>query len=89
MVWTKRYYQNTEFILGCTWHECLTHLHLERPKEAGCFWKYFTYEGIFMKVFEGEMFIRSQTITLLQIFCEFMHYFKVIFKTMRVADVTF
>ena len=41
-----------------------------------------------MKIFEGEMFIRSQTITLLQIFCELMLSFKVILKTMRVADVT-
>ena len=34
-----------------------------------------------MKIFEGDMFIRSQTITLLQIFSESMLYFKVIFKT--------
>ena len=41
-----------------------------------------------MKIFEGEMFIRCQTMTLLQIFCELMLYFKIIFKIMRVADVT-
>ena len=69
--------------------DALTHLHSERPKEAWWFWKYFTYEGIFMKIFEGEMFIRSQTIALLQIVCELMLYFQVIFESTRVADDTF
>ena len=42
-----------------------------------------------MKIVQGEVFIKSQTITLHQIFRERMLSFKVIFKTMRVADVTF
>ena len=67
----------------------LTHLHSERPKEARQFWKYFTYKSILMKTFEGEMLIRSQTKTLLQIYCELSLYSQVIFKSMRVADDTF
>ena len=69
--------------------ECLTHLHSERPKEAWPFWQYFTYKSIFLKTFEGEMLIRSQTTTFLQIFCELSLYSKVIIKSMRVADDTF
>ena len=46
-------------------------------------------KSIFWKIFEGEMLIRSQTTTLLQIFCELLLYSPVIFKSMRVADITF
>ena len=67
----------------------LTHLHSERPKEAWQFRKYFIYKVIFLKTFEGELFIRSQTTTPLQIFCELSLYSQVIFKSMRVADDTF
>ena len=68
-------------------HFCpLTHLHSERPKEAGRFWEYFTQKSIFLKTFEGEMLIRSQTTTLLQIFCEMLLYSQVIFKSMKLAD---
>ena len=35
---------------------------------------YLTYKHIFLKTFEGEMLITSQTRTLLQIFCEFLLY---------------
>ena len=35
------------------------------------------------------MFIRSQTTTLLQIFCELLLCSQVIFKSMKVADVRF
>ena len=48
-----------------------------------------TYKSIFWKTYEGEMFIRSQTTTLLQIFCEFSLCSQVIFKSMKVADVRF
>ena len=41
-----------------------------------------------MKTFEGEMFIRSQITTLLQIFSELSLYSQVIFKSMKVADDT-
>ena len=41
------------------------------------------------KTFEGEMLIRSETTTLLQIFCEFSLYSQVVFKSMRVADNSF
>ena len=67
----------------------LTHLHSEQPKEAWRFWEYFTQKSIFLKTFGGEMLIRSQTTTLLQIFCELLLYSKVIFESMKVADDTF
>ena len=67
----------------------LTHLHSERPNEAWQFWKYFTYKSILVKSPEREMLIRSQTKTLLQIFCELSLYSQVIIKSMRVADDTF
>ena len=41
------------------------------------------------KIFEGEMFIRILPTTLLQIFCENLFYFQVIFKSMKIADDTF
>ena len=67
----------------------LTHSHSERPKQAWRFWKYFTCKGIFWEIFEGEMFIISQTTTLLKIFCELSHYSRVIYKSMREADDPF
>ena len=67
----------------------LTHLHSEQPKEAWLFWEYFTQKNIFLKTFEGEMLIRSQTKTLIQIFCELLLYSQVIFESMKVADDTF
>ena len=66
----------------------LTHSHSERPKQAWQFWIYFSNKGIFWKIFEGEMLIRSQTTTLLQIFCELLLYSQVSFKSMKVADDT-
>ena len=51
--------------------------------------KYITYQSIIWKTFEGEMIIRSQTTTLLQICYELSPYLQVIFKSMRVADDTF
>ena len=41
------------------------------------------------KIFEGEMFIRILPTTLIQIFCENLLYFQVIFKSMKIADDTF
>ena len=49
----------------------------------------FNLQKKFLKTFEGDMLISSQTRTLLQIFCEFLLYSKDIFKSMRVADDTF
>ena len=46
----------------------------------------FFYQEHFLKIFEGEMLIRSHTTTLLQIFCELLLYSQVIFKSMEVAD---
>ena len=66
----------------------LTHSHSERPKQAIQFWVYFSIKSIFRKIFEGEMLIRSQTTTLLLIFCELLLYSQVIFKSMKVADDT-
>ena len=43
----------------------------------------------YQKIFEGEMFIRILLTTLLQIFCENLLYFQVIFKSMKIADDTF
>ena len=41
-----------------------------------------------MKIFEGEMLIRNQITTLLQIFCDLSLYSQVIFESMRIADDT-
>ena len=46
-------------------------------------------ELINMYLIEEEVLIRSQTTTLLQIFCEVVLYSKVIFKSMQVADDNF
>ena len=43
----------------------------------------------FLETYEGEMIIRSQTTTLLQIFCELSLCSQVIFKSMKVANVRF
>ena len=45
----------------------------------------FSEKNIFKKVFEGEM-IRAQPTTLFQIFCKFIKYAKVIFKTIIDPD---
>ena len=39
-----------------------------------------------MKTFEREMSIRRHTTNLLQIFCEILLHYRVIFKSMNVAD---
>ena len=44
---------------------------------------------MFWKEFEGEMLIKSQATTLLQIYCELLLYSQDIFKSMKVADDTF
>ena len=64
----------------------LTLSHSEPPKQAWQFWKYFLTKAFFGKMFEEEMLTRSQTTTLLQIFCEFSLYSQVIFKSMKIAD---
>ena len=68
---------------------CLTYSHSEQPKQAWQFWKDFFNKSIIWKIFEGEMLTRSQTATLLQIFCKISLYSQVIFKSMKVADGTF
>ena len=40
------------------------------------------------KIFDGELFIRTLSTTLLQIFCDFMLHFKVIFESLKVPDDT-
>ena len=40
-------------------------------------------------IFEGEMFSLIYPTSLLQIFCENLLYFQVIFKIMKIADDTF
>ena len=76
-------------VLVATGMNVLTYSHSEQPKQAGRFWKYFPYKTIFWKVFDGEMLIRSQKTTLLQIFCELSLYSQVMLKSIRVADDTF
>ena len=49
----------------------------------------FSNKSIFWKIIEGKMLDRSQTTTLLQEFCELLLSFKVILKSMKVADDTF
>ena len=43
-------------------------------------------KAIFKKIFEEELFIRTLSTTLLQIFCKCMLYSKVIFKNMIIPD---
>ena len=45
-------------------------------------------KAFFSKTFEGEMLIRSQTTTHIQILGALLLYFQVIFISMRVADDT-
>ena len=52
----------------------------------GYFVDIFLPEPCLSKIFEGEMFIRILTTTLLQIFCENLLYFQVIFKSVKIAD---
>ena len=49
----------------------------------------FLTKACLSKLFEGEMFIRLLPTTLLQIFCENLLYFQVIFKSVKIADDTF
>ena len=67
----------------------LTHLDSGQPKQAWQIWKYFANNSIFLKTSQGEMFIRSQATTFLQIFFEFLLFSSDIYKSMRVADNTF
>ena len=50
---------------------------------------FFSKKRFYQKIFEGEMFIRILPTTLLQIFCENLLYFQVIFKSMKIADNIF
>ena len=43
----------------------------------------FLTKAFLSKIFEGEMFIRILPTTVLQIFCENLLYFQVIFKSMK------
>ena len=58
------------------------------PKTTRLFWWYLSNKGIMRKIFEGEMFIRTLSTTLLQIFCELKLYSKIIFKNMISPDDT-
>ena len=49
----------------------------------------FFTKAFLSKIFEGEIIIRILPTTLLQIFCENLLYFQVIFKSMKIADDTF
>ena len=73
---------------GRTSSTFLTHLHSEQPKRLGDFGNISLKKAFFLKLFEGEMLIRNQTSTLLQIFCKLLIYSHVTFKSMRVADDT-
>ena len=53
---------------------------------ASLFWSCILKKSILSKVFDEDMLIRSKQTTPLQIFCKFMLYFGVIFKSMKVAD---
>ena len=48
----------------------------------------FDYFADFQKIFEEKMFTRTPSTTLFQIFCELMHYSKIIFKSMTGPDDT-
>ena len=50
---------------------------------------YLIDRSIFGIIFEGELFIRSKSTTLLQIFGEFLQYFKIIFSISKDPDNTF
>ena len=60
---------------GTNW---LTHWCSQRPKQAWQFWWYLSNRSIFLKIFEGELSIRSLTTTFLEIFCELLLYSQVI-----------
>ena len=49
----------------------------------------FLTKAFLSKIFGGEMLIRILATTLLQIVCENLLYFQVIFKSMKIADDTF
>ena len=51
-------------------------------------WCYLFNKSNIWEIFEGELFIRSLSTTLLQILCEFMPHSKVIFKSMAGPDKT-
>ena len=53
----------------------------EAAKAAWLFWNYLSDNSNIQKIFEGEMLIKIQRTTLLQIFCEFVINRKVIFKS--------
>ena len=62
---------------------------IDLPLSIDCFVDIFLTKAFLSKLFEGEMFIRILPTTLLQIFCENLLYFQVIFKSMIIADNTF
>ena len=64
----------------------LNPLTLRAAKRGLTILEIFNVQNIFLKTFEGEMLITSQTTNLLQIFCENSLYSQVIFKSMKVAD---
>ena len=63
-----------------------THSGQNRPDD---FENILDKKAFFMRTFEEEMLIRSHTTTLIQIFCELLLNYQVIFKGVRVADDTF
>ena len=58
------------------------------PKTTWLFWWYLSNESYFQKVFDGNMLIKIQPKTLLQIFNEFIINFKVILKSIESPDDT-
>ena len=58
------------------------------PDKLNCFEIFYLQKHFLKKTSKGEILIRSQTTTLLQIFGELVLHFQVIFKSMNIADAT-
>ena len=57
-------------------------------KTAWQFWWYLFYKSNILNIFEGELFIKILSLTLLQTVYKLMLHFKVIVKSMTGADDT-
>ena len=65
---------------------CFNPLTLRAAKRGLTILEIFNLQKEFLKTFEGEMLISSQTTNPLQIFCKISLHSQVIFKSMKVAD---
>ena len=61
-------------------------LHCNPSVAPCCFVEDLNNQSIFLKEFDREMLLRTERTILLQIFCEFMLYSKVILKSIKVPD---